>query len=50
MDALDPGQPAVVGHLPGGFVMLVCAARYTATCVELVTLGGEVAEPLLLGE
>lgn len=49
VDALDPGQPVVVGHWLGGFVALVYAARHTAACAGLVTLGGEVAEPLSLG-
>jgi len=47
---LNLNEPVVVGHSMGGFVALVYVARYTDTCVGLVTLGAEVPEPLSLGE
>jgi pimeloyl-ACP methyl ester carboxylesterase len=50
VDALDLDTPVVVGHSMGAFVALVYAARHTGACAGLVTLGGEVPEPLSYGE
>lgn len=50
VDALDLDVSAVVGHSLGGFVALVYAARHADACSALATFGGEVPEPLTLGE
>jgi pimeloyl-ACP methyl ester carboxylesterase len=50
VEALDLAAPTVVGHSMGAFVALVYAAHHTDSCAGLVTLGGEVPEPLSLGE
>jgi pimeloyl-ACP methyl ester carboxylesterase len=49
-DTLDVGSPVVVGHSMGAFVALVYAAHHTDVCAGFATLGGEVPEPLSLGE
>jgi len=50
VDSLGFDAPAVVGHSMGAFVALVYAARETDACTGLATFGGEVPEPLTLGE
>lgn len=50
VDALDLDTPVIVGHSMGAFVGLVYAARHRDACAGLATLGGEVPEPLSLGE
>jgi pimeloyl-ACP methyl ester carboxylesterase len=50
VDALGLDAPAVVGHSMGGFVALVYAGRHADACSGLVTVGGEVPEPLSFGE